>query len=105
MRVRSLLGHALDSSSKLIVSSFRSLKAPEDKESLDEAHVACVARPVDDRERYRRTTPSPTFSFSLPLLRPDLEILPETGQKSVRVTAKAELLEARYREQEAFVIL
>lgn len=92
-----MLDHAPDNSSKLLVSFSAN---PEDKESVHEAHAACVGRPVDDRELFQRPTASPKFSFSCSLLCPELEILPETGEKSLWAAAQAELPAGRYRQKE-----
>jgi len=67
---------------------------------VHETRIAGVGRTVGDRELCRGSTASPDFfSLSRTLLGPRIEVLPETGEESVRAAAEAELLAERYREK------
>jgi hypothetical protein len=83
--------------------------AQRTKEGVDETAVACVSWPVGYREFFRRSTASPpaspALSFSRALHCSHLELLPETGEESVRTAAEAELLEERYLEKAVHAVV
>jgi hypothetical protein len=76
------------------------------RRSVDEAHVACVARAADDRELFRRSTATvPAVPVSRTLLGPHVEVLRAAGEECVRTAAAAELLEERHLSKDVHGVL